>query len=163
MHLINENRDIEKKVQGKQTWWTAIELDQKSTLKHYPFLWIIADFICTFHFHLIFCHLWTNQWHPNNQPAQWSVSIGRGWHNCSKKLVVHRTFGFGRISSRGSAEPFGSAESYFNISYRTKIRPNRISNIQNRIVRPNHDICAESLPNLLISHFSFFARLRACK
>ena len=68
-------------------------------------------------------------------------------------VVVHQTFWFGRNSSRDSAEQFGSAESYFNIFYRTKIRSNRISNVQNRIVRMNHGIFTEPFDNT----FLFFA------
>ena len=63
-------------------------------------------------------------------------------------LVVHRTFCFGRISGRVSAEPFGSAESCFNFFSRNEIRPNRNSNFKNRIVRPKHAISAETLPKL---------------
>ena len=35
-------------------------------------------------------------------------------NNIVRILVVHRTFGFGRTSSRDSAELFGPAEPYFN-------------------------------------------------
>ena len=77
--------------------------------------------------------------------------------------VVHRTFGFSRTSFRDSAKLFGSAESYFHIFDQTKIRPNRICNVKYRIFRPNHEVCAKSLPNLLTPHFQFFLRARVRK
>ena len=62
------------------------------------------------------------------------------------KLVVRRTLAFSRTSARDSAKLFGSTETYFKIFDRTKIRPNRIFNVQYQMIRPN----------LLISYFQFF-------